>query len=180
MGTVSYATQELGISDAPTFEALTINDFISINGAPEYARCITIMSDDDEQETQNGFYMQHPTLGYFGIGFGTWSMGNQTWIFDVEADKSIVFRNSQGILLRLAAHDQGMESDSITLTDYADAATEYRVDGTKVVGAQQAAEPNVASADATDLASAITLVNEQKATINSLLAKLRTHGLIDT
>lgn len=46
----------------------------------------------------------------------------------------------------------------------------YRVSGTKVVGAQQGA---VADATGASLANAV-------ATINSLLAKLRTHGLIDT
>ena len=50
--------------------------------------------------------------------------------------------------------------------------------GNQVVSARQAAVATVASADATDLASALTLANETKAQLNDLLAKLRTHGLI--
>ncbi len=48
----------------------------------------------------------------------------------------------------------------------------YRVSGTKVVGAQGAAEANVAAGGTVDA--------NCRATLNSLLAKLRTHGLIAT
>lgn len=41
-----------------------------------------------------------------------------------------------------------------------------------------AANADVASANATDLPTAITLVNELKAQVNSLQAKLRTAGLL--
>lgn len=61
-----------------------------------------------------------------------------------------------------------------------DAATSYEVGGTKVVGARGAAVADVASADATDLATAITLVNELKAQVNTGFARLRSttgHGL---
>lgn len=62
-----------------------------------------------------------------------------------------------------------------------DATTSYEVAGVKVVGARGAAVADVASADATDLATAITLVNETKAQLNLLLARVRAatgHGLI--
>lgn len=52
--------------------------------------------------------------------------------------------------------------------------------GDQVVGTQGAAVADAASADATDLASAITLVNELKAQLNEALARLRDHGLIAT
>lgn len=54
------------------------------------------------------------------------------------------------------------------------------VNGTQVVGARGSAVADVASADATDLASAISLVNELKAQLNAWLAEARTHGLIPT
>ena len=62
-----------------------------------------------------------------------------------------------------------------------DVTTSYEVGSTKVVGARGAAVANVASADATDLATVITLANETKAQLNLLLARLRAatgHGLI--
>ena len=53
----------------------------------------------------------------------------------------------------------------------------YQVFGTQVVGAQEIAENDVSgTATGTDA----TLINQLKTTINSLLAKLRTHGLIAT
>jgi hypothetical protein len=61
-----------------------------------------------------------------------------------------------------------------------DAATSYRVGGNDVVKARGAAVADVTSADATDLPSAITLANETKAQLNTLLARLRSttgHGL---
>jgi hypothetical protein len=59
-----------------------------------------------------------------------------------------------------------------------DVTTSYKVAGTKVLGAQGAAVADVASADATDLATALTLVNELKTQVNTLLARQRAHGLI--
>ena len=54
----------------------------------------------------------------------------------------------------------------------------FKVNTIQVVGARGAAVADVASANATDLATAITLVNELKAQVNTLLARVRTHGLI--
>lgn len=54
------------------------------------------------------------------------------------------------------------------------------VQGTKIFGAQGAAVADVASANATDLPTAITLVNEIKAQVNTAFARLRAatgHGL---
>jgi hypothetical protein len=61
-----------------------------------------------------------------------------------------------------------------------DVTTSYEVAGVKVVGARGAAVADVASADATDLATALTLANETKAQLNALLARVRTHGLVTT
>jgi hypothetical protein len=55
-----------------------------------------------------------------------------------------------------------------------------KIDGTQVVKEQQSAIADVSTADATDLASAVALANANKAKINSILAMLRTHGLIAT
>lgn len=62
-----------------------------------------------------------------------------------------------------------------------DVTTSYEVAGVKVVGARGAAVADVASADATDLATVLTLANETKAQLNTLLARVRAatgHGLI--
>lgn len=62
-----------------------------------------------------------------------------------------------------------------------DVTTSYEVGGVKVVGARGAAVADVASADATDLATVIALANETKAQLNTLLARVRAatgHGLI--
>lgn len=72
----------------------------------------------------------------------------------------------------------------------------YNVNGTKVVGNQQAAESDAgaitaisvsAGADTidlttfnTDLGTLVTEIGAIRTTLNNLLAKLRTHGLIDT
>lgn len=59
--------------------------------------------------------------------------------------------------------------------------TSLKIGVTKVIGAQGAAVANVATADATDLATVLTLANETKAQLNALLARLRAsggHGLI--
>jgi hypothetical protein len=62
-----------------------------------------------------------------------------------------------------------------------DLTTSLKIAGTKVVGARGTAVADVASADATDLATVITLANETKAQLNALLNRVRTatgHGLI--
>jgi hypothetical protein len=59
-------------------------------------------------------------------------------------------------------------------------ASSYRVLNTKVLGGQASAIADVSTADATDLASAVALANANKAKINTILAMLRTHGLIAT
>jgi hypothetical protein len=56
----------------------------------------------------------------------------------------------------------------------------YRVSNTKVLGGQASAIADVSTADATDLTSAVALANVNKAKINTVLAMLRTHGLIAT
>jgi hypothetical protein len=62
-----------------------------------------------------------------------------------------------------------------------DVIQEVQINSTKVIGAQAAAEADVTgTADAVYSANEQTMLNDIKATINSLLAKLRTHGLIAT
>jgi hypothetical protein len=55
-----------------------------------------------------------------------------------------------------------------------------KIDGTQVVKEQQSAIADVSTADATDLTSAISLANANKSKINSIIAMVRTHGLIAT
>jgi hypothetical protein len=79
----------------------------------------------------------------------------------------------------------GMQN--ITFSGVANAsngANYYAVAGTRVVGAQQAAEPDVSTtgslvgSDTVDESVLLASINALETKINNLLAKLRTHGLI--
>jgi hypothetical protein len=81
----------------------------------------------------------------------------------------------------------GMQN--ITFSGVANAsngANYYAVAGTRVVGAQQAAEPDVSTtgslvgSDTVDESVLLASINALETKINNLLAKLRTHGLIAT
>jgi hypothetical protein len=59
--------------------------------------------------------------------------------------------------------------------------TGYNVGGNQIIGTRKAAVADVASPNATDLATALTLANETKAQLNALLSRLRAstgHGVI--
>lgn len=87
---------------------------------------------------------------------------------------ALFFTNDQNKLWRVEAGAWVDKSVTYDLT------TSLKVAGTKVIGTQGGVVANVASADASDLASAITLANEIKAQLNTLLARQRAHGLIAT
>jgi hypothetical protein len=55
-----------------------------------------------------------------------------------------------------------------------------KIDGTQVLKKQQAAIADESTADASDLATAIALVNALKSKLNTVLAMQRTHGFIAT
>jgi hypothetical protein len=55
-----------------------------------------------------------------------------------------------------------------------------KINSVQVVTARQTAIADVSTADATDLTSAVALANANKAKINTILAMIRTHGLIAT
>lgn len=52
------------------------------------------------------------------------------------------------------------------------------VGGVQVIGAPSATQAAIATANASDLATAQALANDLKTQFNALLAKLKTHGLI--
>lgn len=88
-----------------------------------------------------------------------------------------------GARTSLGAAASGVNTDISQLNgaSQVDVSTSFKKSGVKVVGAQGASVADVASADATDLATALTLANETKAQLNTLLARLRAatgHGLI--
>jgi hypothetical protein len=88
---------------------------------------------------------------------------------------ALFFTNDQNKLWRV---EGGAWVDRFVTLDLT---TSLKIGGTKVVGAQGAAVADVASADATDLATVLTLANETKAQLNALLARVRAsggHGLI--
>jgi hypothetical protein len=75
--------------------------------------------------------------------------------------------------------------DDVTSTGFVQG-SEYRVSGTKVLGAQAAAEANASvtasyiGSDTVDLTAIQNDVSEVATKLNNLLAKLRTHGIIAT
>jgi hypothetical protein len=73
----------------------------------------------------------------------------------------------------LGAAAAGVNTDITQLNgaSQVDVTTAYKVAGTKVVGAQQPAIP--------DAAGGVTIDVEARAALNTLLAELRLHGLID-
>lgn len=74
----------------------------------------------------------------------------------------------------IGAAASGVNTDITQLNgaSQVDVSSRYEVAGTQVVGAQQAAIP--------DAAGGVTVDTEARAALNTLLAELRTHGLIDT
>jgi len=56
----------------------------------------------------------------------------------------------------------------------------FNTDMAEAIKPQAAAVADIATVDATDLATAITLANANKAKINALLASLRAAGVIAT
>ena len=74
----------------------------------------------------------------------------------------------------LGAAASGVNTDITQLNgaSQVDVSGEYKVSGTQVVTAQQAAIP--------DASGGVTIDTEARAAINSLLSALRTHGLIAT
>jgi hypothetical protein len=74
----------------------------------------------------------------------------------------------------LGAAASGVNTDITQLNgaSQVDVTTAYKVAGTKVVGAQQPAIP--------DAAGGVTIDVEARAALNTLLAELRLHGLINT
>jgi hypothetical protein len=88
--------------------------------------------------------------------------------------------NIQGAGITATANIQGVDINATGV---------YKVDGTQVVGNQGTAVADVASADApaqtaayvqADVEAIRAVANEAKAQLNTLLARLRAHGLIAT
>lgn len=52
------------------------------------------------------------------------------------------------------------------------------VGGTQVISAQQTVVAQISTADGSDAATTQALANQLKSTVNSLLTKLKAHGLI--
>jgi hypothetical protein len=91
------------------------------------------------------------------------------------ADNGALFYSTDtGILWKVVAGAWVNEFVTVAAT------TQFKVGANKVVGARGAAVADVASPNATDLASVITLANEIKAQLNTAFARLRSttgHGL---
>lgn len=98
-----------------------------------------------------------------------WTGSCVQWIYDDGANRRIVLPTSGSLLVKDSTDATTLVTFSGTtagIVDVAGASGIYRVNGTKVIGAREPAPP----ADATDLATAIALVNNLKQII-------RNHGL---
>jgi hypothetical protein len=112
--------------------------------------------------------------GTTGLDFG--GTGN-TFSLDgtlVVANGGTGATTAAGARANLGAAASGVNVDITQLNgaSQVDVSGEYKVSGVQVVTAQQAAVP--------DASGGVTVDTEARAAINSLLAALRIHGLIDT
>lgn len=96
--------------------------------------------------------------------------------FSGGAGGNVIMTVSNAALVRssIGAAASGVNTDITELNgaSQVDVSSRYEVAGTQVVGAQQAAIP--------DAAGGVTVDTEARAALNTLLAELRTHGLIAT
>ena len=142
------------------------------------------MADGDLfRETDTGWVYRFNSLAwkfFAGVGFG--SNAARTAITPVSADDDgaafvVTDTGTNNGVWRITGGAWAQVLPLATLT----VATSFRVGTNDVVKARGAAVADVASADATDLATAITLANETKAQLNAWLARARAatgHGLI--
>jgi hypothetical protein len=104
----------------------------------------------------------------------TFSGGVTGYDFDASGNTiSLVLTNPTTARTALGAAKSGVNTDITQLNgaSQVDVSGEYKVAGIQVVGAQQPAIP--------DAAGGVTIDVEARAALNTLLAELRLHGLID-
>jgi len=135
------------------------------------------LTGDNYFETDRGWlYYYSGTAWLYESGVNVGTNATRAAITVTANDNgALFFTNDQNKWWRVEGGAWVDKSVSFDLT------TSLKINGTKVIGARGAAVADVASADATDLATAITLVNEIKAQLNTLLARTRAatgHGLI--
>lgn len=138
---------------------------------------VGMQSGDEWLETDTGWLYYHTGLAWaYKTGINTGTDAARGAITPASNDNGALFYTTDtGALWEVSA--AAWVNRFVTVS----ATTEFKVGVNKVVGARGAAVADVASADATDLASAITLANETKAQLNTLLARVRAatgHGLI--
>lgn len=127
-------------------------------------------------------------LTAIGAGSGTGTIGGST---GATADRVLVADGTGGSTLKATPIqiDGSGNVDNVanlTASGVFNTTSEYRVSGTKVLGAQQAAEGNVSSTvnltggDTVSETATVAAINALENKVNNLLAKLRTHGIIAT
>jgi hypothetical protein len=97
------------------------------------------------------------------------------WTIDSTDNNSFFYTTDTGKLWEVVSGAWVDRFTTVTLT------TALKIGANQVISARKAAVADVASVDATDLATVITLANETKAQLNALLNRVRAstgHGLI--
>jgi len=107
-----------------------------------------------------------PNIHLNGASIGVTFTGGAGGNVNMTISNAALFRTS------ISAAKSGVNTDITQLNgaSQVDVSGEYKVAGVQVVGAQQAAIP--------DAAGGVTIDTEARAALNTLLAELRTHGLI--
>lgn len=129
------------------------------------------LANDLYYETDTGFtYRWSGTAWVFAWGIGRGSAATLAAITVTAADNGAEFYVTDTGSWWYVAAGVWVERTKLNVV------TEYKVGGNKVLGARGAAVAAVASPDATDLATAQTLVNEIKAQLNTFISRFRVTG----
>jgi hypothetical protein len=130
--------------------------------------------------------------GYYDDGVGGVGYSNSPGGIYVLAAEDFSSAENHGRLVRVYTCPVGTSTGQVSVEFKSDQSSQFygdvtlnsgkviKVAGNQVVTARQTAIADVSTADATDLTSAVALANANKAKINTILAMLRTHGLIAT
>lgn len=124
-------------------------------------------------DNRQTLYVYTGTAWEVVVGFDSGTNATRAAITPDSSDNgAFFFATDTGVLWEVASGAWANRFVDISAT------TGFKVGVNYVVKARGAAVADVASADATDPPTVITLANETKAQLNALLARVRAHGLI--
>lgn len=193
---VNFTALKVNVVNTASGSASKLADF-KVGGTSQFS----VFKDGKVGMTTSGFgqflWQQHDTYGF------ALKSPDNNWVFCAQNDGGIaalnVFAASTGrIAFKNTTFHAGavwqnqsiglerQSDDKIKVTNSGGAIRDFRAsdyydaNDNRILTSQQAAVASASSPDASDLASAITLVNELKSQLNAALARLRSHGLIAT